>query len=150
VTEYLDRFPAYGMRTFSFSYCPQSRRDTARSCQHLNEAKTDLEPILERKRKTKHINTSTAGKVSQQTSHIWPDSRYSIRVWQADSEMLLLVQKTNAFVQLIFPASKIPFCTGVDTPHALGTSPTGTAFLLLSCSNYIFMNEYVVKMTSCL
>lgn len=73
MTEHIDKFPAYGMRTFSFDYCPQRRRDTGRYCQHWNEAETDLEPILERKRKTKDINTF--GKVSQQTSHIWPDSR---------------------------------------------------------------------------
>ena len=66
MTEHLDKFPAYGMSTFSFIYCPQRGRDTGRSCQHWTETKTDLEPILERK----DINTSTVVKDSQRTSHI--------------------------------------------------------------------------------
>jgi len=75
VTEHLDKFPAYGMSKFSFIYCPQRGRDTGRFCQHWIEAKTDFEPILEIKWKKKDINTSTVGKDSQRTSHIWPDSR---------------------------------------------------------------------------
>jgi hypothetical protein len=75
VTEHLDRVPVYGMSIFSFIYCPQRGRDTGRSCQHWNGAKTDLEPNLERKWKKKDINTSTVGKDSQQTSHVWLDSK---------------------------------------------------------------------------
>jgi hypothetical protein len=74
MSEHLDKFPEYRLSTL-FHLRSTKRRDTGRSYQHWTEAKTDLEPILQRKQKKKDINTATVGKVLQQNSHIWPESR---------------------------------------------------------------------------